>query len=312
MASGPARNASEKNGTQLLRRLGHALLRRMTAQPAEKVAMVDELLDSLAREPQGADAARVRLSAWQELLVSIADGPDDELRAAARHMLLVQLPPEARALVPEFKRREKPVMNSWVYQNEAMTWDIGPDELVLDVGSGGWPFKRANHLADMFPDETTHRVEKLALDGRQFFEVDIERLPFADRAYDFVFCSHVLEHLDNPGQAMRELMRVAPKGYIEVPTRLSDIMFNFTRIPNHHRWHGVRTGNALVLTEWDQRERRQLGDDFYIALQSEYTNPFQDFFERNRDLFFVSYPWNERINFLIIGKDGRILDSSAG
>ncbi len=137
MASGPARNASEKNGTQLLRRLGHALLRRMTAQPAEKVAMVDELLDSLAREPQGADAARVRLSAWQELLVSIADGPDDELRAAARHMLLVQLPPEARALVPEFKRREKPVMNSWVYQNEAMTWDIGPDELVLDVGSGG-------------------------------------------------------------------------------------------------------------------------------------------------------------------------------
>ncbi|TBX75222.1 class I SAM-dependent methyltransferase [Rhizobium laguerreae] len=249
---------------------------------------------------------------WNELVASSGTGSDPELRAAARTLLLGQLPAEAWSLIPSLEVRAAPVMSTWTYQNEAMTWDIGQGDLVLDVGSGGWPFKRANHLADKFPEETSHRVETMVRDERPFFEVDLEKLPFEDRAYDFVFCSHVLEHLDNPGQAMRELMRVARRGYIEVPTRLSDVMFNFTRLQNHHRWHSLRQGNTLLLIEWNERERRELGNQFFTALHSEYSNNFQDFFERNRDLFFTSYSWDEKIEFLIIDKDGREFDSSYG
>jgi SAM-dependent methyltransferase len=229
-----------------------------------------------------------------------------------RSLLLTRLPVEAWHLIPPLEKRVDPVMNTWTYQNEAMTWDIAPDALVLDVGSGGWPFKRADHLADRYPDETTHRVETMVRDQRPFFEADLESLPFEDKHYDFVFCSHVLEHLDHPGKAMRELMRVAKQGYIEVPTRLSDVMFNFTRLPNHHRWHGLVLGDTLVLIEWNPWERRDLGNDFFNALQSDYLNSFQEFFERNRDLFFISYHWSGWIKFLVIDQQGRVIDSSNG
>lgn len=258
------------------------------------------------------EALRALLPVWNQLAASRSDPRNPELRASARALLLAQLPPEAWPMIPSLENRDSPVMNTWTFQNEVMDWNIAPSDLVLDIGVGGWPFKRANHLADKFPDATTHRFEAIVRDDRPFFEVDLERLSFSDQAYDFVFCSHVLEHLDNPGQAMRELMRVGRRGYIEVPTRLSDAMFNFTRLPNHHRWHGMVLGDTFVLVEWNDWERRDLGNHFFDALHSPYKNAFQDFFERNRDLFFVSYHWQEAIKFLIIDKHGRVVDSSGG
>lgn len=267
---------------------------------------------SQSSKTAGADDVRWLLPIVKELVRSSGIEDNAELRHSAQELLLTQLPKEAWMLAPGLEKRAEPVRSTWTYQNEVMKWDIAETDLVLDVGSGGYPFQRANHLADKFPEETTHRVEPMVLDGRTFFEVDIERLPFEDGAYDFVFCSHVMEHLDNPGQAMRELSRVGKRGYLEVPTRLSDVMFNFTRLRNHHRWHSIRLGNTLCLIEWNESERRELGNEFFEALQSAYTNPFQDFFERNRDLFFTSFPWEGQIDFLVIGKNGEILDSSSG
>ncbi|MFS8147127.1 class I SAM-dependent methyltransferase [Rhizobium sp. BR 249] len=267
---------------------------------------------SQSSKTAGADDVQWLLPIVKELVRSSGIEDNAELRHSAQELLLTQLPKEAWMLAPGLKKRAEPVRSTWTYQNEVMKWDIAETDLVLDVGSGGYPFQRANHLADKFPEETTHRVEPMVLDGRTFFEVDIERLPFEDGAYDFVFCSHVMEHLDNPGQAMRELSRVGKRGYLEVPTRLSDVMFNFTRLQDHHRWHSIRLGNTLCLIEWNESERRELGNEFFEALQSAYTNPFQDFFERNRDLFFTSFHWERQIDFLVIGKNGEILDSSSG
>ncbi|MBX4967386.1 class I SAM-dependent methyltransferase [Rhizobium binae] len=267
---------------------------------------------SQSSKDAGADDVRWLLPIVKELVRSSGIEDNADLRHSAQELLLTQLPKEAWMLAPGLEKRAEPVRSTWTYQNEVMKWEIAETDLVLDVGSGGYPFKRANHLADKFPEETTHRVEPMVLDGRTFFEVDIEKLPFEDGAYDFVFCSHVMEHLDNPGQAMRELSRVGKRGYLEVPTRLSDVMFNFTRLQNHHRWHSIRLGNTLCLIEWNESERRELGNEFFEALHSAYTNPFQDFFERNRDLFFTSFPWEGQIDFLIIGKNGEILDSSSG
>jgi SAM-dependent methyltransferase len=232
------------------------------------------------------------------------------LRDLLRSLLINTLPADARSTVPFLIRRDAPVRNTWVYQNEIMEWDIPADAQVLDIGSGGWPFRRATALADKYVGSTTHRVEPIARDKRPFYEADLEKLPFEDKSYDFVFCSHVLEHIDNPGAAMRELIRVGRRGYIEVPTRLSDVMFNFTRIPNHHRWHGVILGTTLMLIEWPDHERRELGNEFFEALQSSHSNAFQDFFERNRDLFFASLHWSEGFDFIIVDKRGRVIDAS--
>ena len=281
------------------------------------VLVIRSLLRHMARSPslvsRSSVAEMLRYMAPLAERVSSGEGSESDpaLRASLRSLLVSSLPQGSRNLVPALAKRKAPVQNTWIYQNEVMSWDLAPDARVLDVGSGGWPFKRATHLADKYPDRTTHRVEAIVRDQRPFYEVDLEKLPFADKAYDFVFCSHVLEHMDNPGAAMRELMRVGRRGYIEVPTRLSDVMFNFTRLPNHHRWHGLVVGSTVVLVEWNDWERRDLGNDFFDALQSEYSNAFQDFFERNRDLFFASCHWSDSFEFLVIDKHGAVIDSAA-
>jgi len=278
-----------------------------------KVEAGNRLLRSLARE-EGLPASRIRalMPALLEMARGRDPGPDGERVSLFREMLAAQLPQEAWALLPGLEHRSTPVASTWTHQNEVMDWDIRPDERVLDVGSGGWPFARATHLADRHMAGTTHRVEPLKRDERPFIAVDLERLPFRSGAFDFVFCSHVLEHLDHPGKALRELSRVGARGYIEVPTRLSDVMLDFTRLPRHHRWHGLVLGRTLVLVEWCEWERRELGNEFFTALQSDYSNPFQAFFERNRDLFFASLQWSGGIEFLVIDRHGAIVDSSAG
>lgn len=41
--------------------------------------------------------------------------------------------------------------------------------------------------------------------------IDVERIPFLDERFDFVYCSHVLEHVPNDRRAMREFRRVLKK-----------------------------------------------------------------------------------------------------
>jgi len=48
--------------------------------------------------------------------------------------------------------------------------------------------------------------------------VDLQNLPFEDETYDFVFASHVLEHIADDKQAIREIRRVMkPNGVAILP-----------------------------------------------------------------------------------------------
>jgi SAM-dependent methyltransferase len=252
-------------------------------------------------------AAYTRHTIWTHL----ATLDEAERLSIAREIMAGALPPEERFQIPLLEKRTTPPLNTWRMQNERMDFRIPEGAKVLDVGSGGWPFTRATHLADMFPEDTSHRREALARDERPFDVVDIHKLPYEDNAFDFVFCSHVLEHLDDPGQAIRELNRVAPRGYVEVPTRLSDVMFNFTGMKDHHRWHGLNLNGTLALTEWTDAERRDLGDNhFWQMAQSGYHNPFQSHLEKAWGYFFIGIQWEGKLPFVVISNSGEILDRS--
>jgi len=68
--------------------------------------------------------------------------------------------------------------------------------------------------------------------GRPLVIADIEALPFADQSFDFVYTSHVVEHVTDPTRALGELMRVAPRGYIECPRA----WFEFVDSSPFHKW----------------------------------------------------------------------------
>ena len=77
------------------------------------------------------------------------------------------------------------------------------EKRVLDIGSGGSGYDK------YFPNRLT-----VDIDPKRSPEVvgDIEALPFKDGAFEFVLCTEVLEHVNNPSVAVSELHRVLAKG----------------------------------------------------------------------------------------------------
>lgn len=197
------------------------------------------------------------------------------------------------------------------YQKQYINFDIKEQDKVLDIGSGGHPFPLATHLADFYEFETTHRSDELKRDHRPFTACNVESTPFTDKEFDFVYCSHVLEHVENPAKACEELMRISKRGYIETPTKTSDIMFNFARIPNHHKWHTQLLADTLVFIEWVDKEKRDIETNyFYEQFHSQWANPFQDLVYKHRDLFYCMMLWESNFNYLVINKKGVVISSN--
>jgi len=115
---------------------------------------------------------------------------------------------------------------------------------VLDVGSGDGPAPAADVLCDRFVGDDTERTAPIRLD-RPFVSGDVEHLPFKDGAFDFVYCSHLLEHTQDPSRAIAELERVARAGYVEVPSEYLEKAATST--PTHY-WFVRREGQALVFS----------------------------------------------------------------
>jgi SAM-dependent methyltransferase len=88
--------------------------------------------------------------------------------------------------------------------------------LVLEVGSGGSPYFRANVLIDAYGETRERHWAPFITDRPSVLGMG-EALPFRDKSFDFVIASHVLEHSADPENFLRELQRVAKAGYIETP-----------------------------------------------------------------------------------------------
>lgn len=204
-----------------------------------------------------------------------------------------------------------PAKDRYSYQKHLINFGIKEGEKVLDIGFGGYPFPLATHLADLYEGETTHRFEKLKRDHRPFTVCGVEATPFSDKEFDFVYCSHILEHVDNPAKACEELMRIGKRGYIETPSKISDVMFNFTKLPNHHKWHTQLMDNTLIFIEWKNSERRDFGIDYFFnQYHSKWKNPYQELMYNNRDLFVSMLLWKDSFDYIVINKNGDIVNYS--
>lgn len=110
------------------------------------------------------------------------------------------------------------------------------DWLVLDIGSGHNPHPRADVLADRYIWDDTERSGQIIAKpiDKLLVQADGAALPFACKSFDFVICSHVLEHVPPESLAAfcQELQRVAKSGYIETPSKWAELL---RHAPNH-RW----------------------------------------------------------------------------
>lgn len=256
----------------------------------------------------------LRLRVFHALVKKIgASVPLEHRREVLRTEICETVEPAERFLVPAFEAGHASEQDRfYAYQQRFVTFRVQPGEKVLDIGSGPNPFPLATHQADLFLKETSHRQEPLKRTGLPLMVCDLERLPCRDKAFDFIYCSHVLEHVQDPAKACEELMRVGKQGYVETPTRMSDIIFNYIRLQGHHRWHVNCVGGSLIFMEWEDRERRDTQiHEFFSMAKSRYKNPFQDLFHHHRDLFVNMLLWKDSFPYFIFSKDGRLVETNS-
>jgi predicted SAM-dependent methyltransferase len=110
----------------------------------------------------------------------------------------------------------------------------------LDVGCGVVGSGDVN--CDLYVNDAGHRLTGNVINTRyvkNFVCCDAQYLPFKDEAFDWVYSSHVIEHVDNPFAMLREMVRVARiRITVRCPHRLGDRFF-IKRSPYHVNFFGA-------------------------------------------------------------------------
>lgn len=123
---------------------------------------------------------------------------------------------------------------------------------VLEIGPGILPFDLATDFIG-----TNEKI-------KNYCNIDIDKdiFPYKNNNFDFVYCRHVLEDIQNPDFALNEILRVSKYGgYIETPSPLIEVTKNVDNSPFskfycgyiHHRyivWSNIQKNEIYFLPKY--------------------------------------------------------------
>jgi len=179
---------------------------------------------------------------------------------------------------------------------------IRPTDKVLEVGPGSLAHPRADVFLDrLFEDEAVacaHRggAPKVSYDrGVIYYPGGI--FPFKDKAFDYLVCAHVLEHV--PAQELSlflsEIERVAGRGYLEFPSIFYELI---NHNPVHHWMMNCRQGTIYLMPKTAFKSNfvhKAFREMFYGADRYMYKA-----FGRYREFFFCGFEWNGPIRYQVV------------
>ena len=176
--------------------------------------------------------------------------------------------------------------------------NIKSTDKVLDIGSGHFPHPRANVIVDKFVDDNYHRSGDITvLKHQKFIQADGENLPFEDNEFDYVLCTHTLEHVEHPDRFIKEMCRVGKRGFLETPSLIGEYL-----IPKKsHKWVLLDVDGVVVLFE-----KEKVG----LSNQVDYGELFLNYFPRksigwkimqrtHHQMLTMNYEWEDNIEFLV-------------
>lgn len=177
-------------------------------------------------------------------------------------------------------------MDSIAWPLRRLYCPVEKNALVLEVGSGGSPYYRANVLCDAY-EETQERHFAPLIHDRPTILAFVEQLPFKDDSFDFVIASHVLEHSDNPAKFLSELQRVAKAGYIEVPDAFMERLTHY----GFHRLEVTDKDGALII----RKKKHYIQDEEVVELFKNKAQPiFPKWVAKFPFHFHVRYYWEKK------------------
>ncbi len=169
---------------------------------------------------------------------------------------------------------------------------IRRSDLVLDIGSGNNPFLRSDILVEKYVEDDSERYSGIVLD-RPTVCADGASLPFRDKSVDFIYCSHVLEHVVEPRPFLEELSRVGKRGVIVTPHPGYD-MIHPRRGHLWYIWTREGTLHLKQKTRWDEFP------EIYEYFRGITRLPgYWRFWDRNFEQFNTTLEWQDSIPYRI-------------
>ena len=125
---------------------------------------------------------------------------------------------------------------------------------ILDIGCNRDAVKYAQTVADIQNLSDFYKDK-----DKKFVLIQNKDLPFKDNEFDFIYASHVIEHVDDVSYFIKELQRISKKGYIELPSMLEDnIVLSENNIKDHKWFFQFDDVKNVLLAE----KKRQLIEPF--------------------------------------------------
>lgn len=214
---------------------------------------------------------------------------------------------------------------------------INACENIVDLGCGTNPLPQAKVAVDKYI-EPIHRIygqgkriniPEIERKGVKFIQADFEMLPFSDKEFDLAYSHHVVEHIEHPEKALKEMQRIAKSGIIMCPSVFAENLLG--RV--YHKWEITWKENLIIFIEkrnrklWFGEGPRIIDGKMEIPLDC---NPFDiilndgnwyndDYYdERLRDMlrkywyghFSIMenvFIWEDNFDYLIIYNNGTIV-----
>jgi len=110
----------------------------------------------------------------------------------------------------------------------------------IDIGCGPKPQKGYDAYIDIYMNRSVRIHPEIA---NRFTKTCAEDLSmFKDKEFDFAWCHHVIEHVQDPNKACAEIMRIAKTGVFYFPTVSIEILcgrddHNWMVFPNYEKKH---------------------------------------------------------------------------
>lgn len=149
---------------------------------------------------------------------------------------------------------------------------------------------RSNILVDRHIDDDSERELPITKD-RPLICADIANLPLKNGGFDFIYTSHVIEHLDDFKKSFGEMVRVGKKGVIIVPGEIHERTWD----KDSHKWIITESDGKLIFRNKCActRLNHNLGLEKWKKI-------FWNMYSKNRDLLDIIFFWEGVIPFIII------------
>lgn len=159
--------------------------------------------------------------------------------------------------------------------------------MILDVGCGHQP--KGNINVDLYLKNTQHRSfdqrknndYNLNLHTKNLINADCLFLPFKDKSFKIVYSSHLIEHIENTHNFIKELLRICNfKLIIKCPHRIID---NQKIKINHKHSFNIK---------WFKKyfEKRNILTNIFISEYKYFPHIFFPIFRLPAEITVIAYP----------------------